>query len=73
MHVPVRDKNIRPLPAAHQRLFLRRRSGQPGRPSRQVAAPAAMASPFLLTPVESGLGGLTLGLLSYAKFSITGR
>ncbi|KAL4452038.1 hypothetical protein ABPG75_007700 [Micractinium tetrahymenae] len=32
-----------------------------------------MAAPFLFTPVESGLGGLTLGLLSYAKFSITGR
>lgn len=33
----------------------------------------AMAAPFVFTPVESGLGGLTLGLLAYAKLSITGR
>ena len=31
------------------------------------------AAPFLFTPVESGLGGLTLGLLAFAKLQITGR
>lgn len=30
-------------------------------------------APFLFTPVESGLGGLTLGLLAFAKLQITGR
>ena len=37
------------------------------------ASPAAMAAPWAFTLVESGLGGLTLGLMSYAKLSITGR
>ncbi|PSC71021.1 dynein intermediate chain axonemal isoform B [Micractinium conductrix] len=32
-----------------------------------------MAAPWAFTLVESGLGGLTLGLMSYAKLSITGR
>ena len=31
------------------------------------------AAPFLFTPVESGLGGLTLGILAFAKLHITGR
>lgn len=30
-------------------------------------------APFLFTPLESGLGGLTLGLLAFAKLQITGR
>ena len=32
-----------------------------------------MLPPFVFTPLESGLGGLTLGVLSFAKLSITGR
>lgn len=62
------------LPAAQTLLLVHRPRGQPRRACRRTATPAAaMATPFLFTPVESGLGGLTLGLLSYAKFSITGR
>ena len=34
-----------------------------------MLAPAA----FAFTPVESGLAGLTLGLMAFAKLSITGR
>ena len=34
---------------------------------------SAAVTPFLFTPVESGLGGLTLGLLAYTKLSVTGR
>lgn len=73
MHAGCEDSIGCPLPAGQPLPVVHRRPGLPRRVCRQTATPAAMAAPFLFTPVESGLGGLTLGLLSYAKFSITGR
>lgn len=72
---PTRTRETRHrLLSAQTPLLVQRPRGQPRRACRRTATPAAaMATPFLFTPVESGLGGLSLGLLSYAKFSITGR
>lgn len=36
-------------------------------------ASLAMLTPFIFTPIESGIGGLTLGVVTYAKLQLTGR
>lgn len=61
----------RPIDAVRQPVLPSRAAPRTRRAPTAInmLAPAA----FAFTPVESGLAGLTLGLMAFAKLSITGR